>query len=733
MINDKCAVFEIDFFALLRISPLPAHLLAKMALGCGMLLAVPAFFSPLGQAAEAQVQAIVGADSPESTEQYKYALGLLQRQLYDEAVNVLHRVLDDAAPFSKRDGAWFWLGESLSRLGKQSEAIAAYERGLREFKKSPLVDRMAYGLGWAYARDNNPKSAVEAFARVSPKDRPLFVDARLKMGYLMVKFAMDPAKTAAVYEELLALPDLPKEKRAEAYIQVGVQRFEQGRFDAAVTQFEAALKNAVESGRPPILFSLAEALFRDKKYAAAEPRYREVIAASTTAELIDKATYGLAWCRIKAGKPEEAVAPLSRLADSSTAPNRIESLKNLIDLFMNLRKFPNAITRMEQAAKLLPAEEAIEMEYMRGLALSRTGEFPRALETFKSFIKSHPKHPRAEDARYQAGLVHIAMGKFREALTSLDPLLRRETAPPVREKALYRTGECFFNLGNLKSARDAFERLRREYPEGSTKLDALYQLGEIEYASGNAAEALQAFSSLGKTDGEIAGQAAFRCGEVLMKAGRYLDAVTAFEEYLTKFPSSALREDARFKMGLCHIEMKDPGKALAAFSELRESKGYFRQEARFQIGEIARDLGNFPMAIQQYKAILAEEPGNPLASRSRRAIGICLFKSKDFKAAEETFRAILKDYPAVDVAIPESRLWLARSIFAQDRREDGIMEVLKVPVLYPRSPLIADAYAEAARACDGAKLKARAGKLWREVLKCKSSGPLADEARAALK
>ncbi|MBF0499316.1 MAG: tetratricopeptide repeat protein [Candidatus Riflebacteria bacterium] len=694
---------------------------------------VPTPFAVMPDVAEAQVRPFIGGDTPEAAEQYKYALGLIQRQLYDEAATVLRRVLADATPFSKRDGAWFWLGESLSRVGKQTDAIAAYERGLREFKSSSLADRMAYGLGWAYARDNNPKSAVEAFARVSRKDRSLFIDARLKMGYLMVKFAMDPAKTTAVYEELLSLPNLPADKCSEAHFQAGAQHFSQGQFADAAKQFKASLDTASETARPPIMFSLAEAQFRDTKFTAAEQYYREVLAASSTVELMDKSSYGLAWCRIKSGKPEEAVAPLSRLADSPTAINRIEALKNLIDLQMNLRKYPDAIRRMEHAAALFPPEDAIEMEYMRGLALSRTGEFPKALDVFKSFIKSHPGHTRTEDARYQTGLVHISMGKFREALTDLDPLLRRETGPSVREKALYRTGECFFNLGNMKNARDAFERLRREYPEGSTKLDALYQLGEIEYASGNAAGALQAFNSLAKTDGEIAGQAAFRCGEVLMKAERFLDAVAAFDEYLAKFPSGALREDARFKEGLCQLELKDPGKALAAFSELRESKGYFRQEARFQIGEIAQKLGNFPMAIQQYKAILAEEPGNPLASRARRAIGICLFSSKDFPAAEETFKAILKEYPATDVAIPESRLWLGRAILAQGHREDGILEVLKVPVLYPKSPLIAEAYAEAARACDAAKLKSRSEKLWHEVLKFKTSGPLADEAHTALK
>ena len=258
-------------------------------------------------------------------------------------------------------------------------------------------------------------------------------------------------------------------------------------------------------------------------------------------------------------------------------------------------------------------------------------------------------------------------------------------------------------------------------------------MGEIEYAAGNADQALKAFTSLSGTGGEVAAQAGFRRGEVLMKAGRFLDAVTAFEEYLARFPDGALREDARFKIGLCHLELKDTGKALAAFSELRESHGYFRQEARFQIGEIARSLGNYPLAIQQYKAIVAEEPKNPLASRTRRAIGICLFHAKDLPAAEATFREILREYPATDVAIPETRLWLGKTLLAQGKSEAGVLEILQVPVMHPKSALIAEAYVEAARAYDRAKMPARAKKMWKEVLRVQSKGPFAEEARLALK
>ncbi len=675
----------------------------------------------------------VQQDAPEHAQQYRFALGLIQRHLYEEASKVLSRIMSDPVPFSQRDGVVFWMGECKYRLKRYSEAAGFYETLLSDFPSSTFRDRSAYGLGWSHAKDNNPKSAVEAFARVSRADRAVWIESRLKMGFLILKYGMDPKVAAEIYEELLKEPDLSTAQKYDAHLQVGIARFNESLFEKALEHFKGALSWANPEQKAGVQFYIGEALFRWKRFEEAREALQAVFQASPTADIADKAAYSLAWADIKTGRAEEARRLFENIVGRPDSPVRAEAARNLVDLLMNGHLYREATEAMKKAASILQGDEAVDMEYLRGLALSRMGEFAKSLEEFKEFIKKHPKHRRAEEARYQSSLVLISMGKFKEAMDELQPLHRQTVDPQVREKALYRTGECYLNLGNLTQARESFERVIREYPSGVGRLDALFQLGEIAYQSGRSGDALDAFSSIAQSGGELAAQATFRGGEVLMKAGRYVDAVKAFEDYATRFPTGTLREDALFKIGLCQLEMKDTGRALAAFSQLRESKGYFRHEARFQIGEIARGLDNFPLAIQQFKAIVTEEPAHPLASRARRAIGICLFQLKDFPAAIETFKGILKDYPPTDVAIPESRLWLGRCMIASDRLDDGILEVLKVPVLYPKSPFGAEAYAEAARAYTRLGNAAKASSMWGEVLKGRPKGPLADEAAAALK
>ena len=93
------------------------------AVALALALVAPAcLVAPLPVAA----QVSTGYDNPETAQQYTYALGLVQRQLYEEAATVLGRVLADPQPFSKRDGALFWYGETLSRLKRYGDAIAAF-------------------------------------------------------------------------------------------------------------------------------------------------------------------------------------------------------------------------------------------------------------------------------------------------------------------------------------------------------------------------------------------------------------------------------------------------------------------------------------------------------------------------------------------------------------------------------------------------------------------------------
>lgn len=674
----------------------------------------------------------IHADTPEQTEQYRYALGLIQRKLYDEAAKVLTRLTSDPEQFSLMDAAVFWLAECEYRKGDYVKAAGYYKKLIKEFPGSEYYDRSAYGLGWSHTKDNNPKSAVEAFLSVTKKEIPLWTDAKLKAGYLMVKYSMDTEKMIENYEDLLKENSLKPLQLYESNLQIAVGRFNQAIYKKALEFFNSALKHAPKDKIQAVQFYIAECQFRLKEYKLAASDYSKTMAIDPNSVLGQKSAYSLAWCNINNGESDKAISLFKNQVLETESVVRKESLKNLIELFMNTHDYQSAVEWADKYAQILDVKDKAEVDYTKALALSRIGEFQKSLVAFSDYLKKYPKNEKINEVHYQIGLLKIALSQFKEAIIDFEKIIGEKVEASLREKALYRIGECWFNLGNITQAGDSFNRVIKLFPSGKARFDALYQIGELAYLDKNYNDAIVAFEAIGVSENELAPQAIFRAGEVFMKAGKYTDSNAKFKKYLEIEPNGKMREDAYFKIGLNWLELKDDANALTAFSELLNAKGYFRQEARFNIAEIAARLGNHPLAIQHYKAIVAEDPKHPLASQARRAVGVSLYKLEDFENAIAVFTSVIKDYPAGDIAIPESRLWLGKSLIKANKIEAGILEILKVPVLYPNNPNVAEAYASAARGYKLINQNDKMKMMYEEVLKHKPEKDLKAEAEKQL-
>ena len=673
------------------------------------------------------------ADTPEQTEQYRYAMGLIQRQLYEEAAKVLSNILSEPRVFSQSDGALFWLGQCEYSQKNYVKAAGYYQKLLKDYPNSQFRDRAAYGLGWSHTSDNNPKSAAEAFSKVSKKDIELWKDARLKRGYIMVKYKMDTDQIIRNYEELLEEPSLTEQQKYECHLQIGIGKYDQSIYRQALEHFELAIQSCPADKKQAIKFYISESYFRLKDYVRASSEYSETIALGPDTAIGQKSAYSLSWCYINLQQADKALILLVKQADNPKSVVQKECAQNAIDLLMNMHKYTEAIEKIDKYINSFSEKEQESLLYIKALALSRLGDNEKSLKAFADFKKKFSNSPKRDEATYQSGLVLISMSRFKDAIKTFDTISSEKTEPDIREKAIYRIGECYFNLTNITEAGNAFNKVIKLFPQGKTRIDALYQLGELAYMQNSYADALTAFEAIAAGKNELSLQALFRCGEVLMKSGDYQGAIKKFKEYLTKAPKGKLAEDALFKTGLCWQELKDDAKALAAYSQLMNSQGYFRQEARFNIAEIARSVNNYTLAIQHYKAIISEDPKHPLAVTSKKASGICLYAMKDYEGAKETFTQILKDYPSTDLVIPETRLWLGRTLIASKDTENGILELLKVPVLYPKCEHIATAYIEAARAYNELQKPDKAKKMYSEVLKSNPTPEQKKEAEEATK
>ena len=63
-----------------------------------------------------------------------------QAKYYPAAIQRLNALLKDDPEFSRRDAAYFYLGESLMKIKRPAEALPYYEKLVKEFEKSEFLD-----------------------------------------------------------------------------------------------------------------------------------------------------------------------------------------------------------------------------------------------------------------------------------------------------------------------------------------------------------------------------------------------------------------------------------------------------------------------------------------------------------------------------------------------------------------------------------------------------------------
>jgi cellulose synthase operon protein C len=95
----------------------------------------------------------------------------------------------------------------------------------------------------------------------------------------------------------------------------------------------------------------------------------------------------------------------------------------------------------------------------------------------------------------------------------------------------------------------------------------------------------------------------------------------------------------------------------------RKAVGYYADAANFQ------NNGAFPLAIEEWKKLLAEFPRDPLASKAWHYLGVCYMQldNPDFESAEKAFNEALKD-EKLEIR-EESLIQLNWSLFSRARAE----------------------------------------------------------------
>ena len=532
--------------------------------------------------------------------------------------------------------------ESDLQLGKYNEAVARYDRLLKQYPRRADVPTWQVRRGLAL--------------------------------FLQKQFAEVIAALQPLLASLLSKPLL-----AEASYLVGSSQNELKQYDAALKTLSAGLA-AEPLGRhaADILLSLALAERRLNRPAQAKAHLTQLITQFADSPVLDRAHFRLAEDAYAAGDSATAQAEYKVVIDKfPTSPLAANALYGLAWTQLSSRDYAGAINTLDTLlAKHAASALAPRARYAQALAREQLKQFAPALDDVQAFLQTNPSGTEKSDARYVLGLCQVGLNQPADAVQTFRAILDEDSKYPGADKVLYELAWALKSVDQSDEAADSFRRLAKEHAASPLAAEALYHVAEAAYQNEQYPQAAttyyEAMQKAGKTplgekaahklgwayfrrdlfdkaqqsfayqrvtwpQGTLAADAAFMEGESLFKQGKYADALGAYRQVSNPsgkdFAVLALLHAAQAQ---AKLKQWQPSLATLEQAAKEFADSEFLPEILYEEGWAKQNLSQPDEALTFYEDVTAKTD-REVAARARFMIGEIYFEKKNHAEAIKNF------------------------------------------------------------------------------------------------
>jgi len=130
----------------------------------------------------------------------------------------------------------------------------------------------------------------------------------------------------------------------------------------------------------------------------------------------------------------------------------------------------------ESAPSTTEAPPGAPEEYRNGLASVQSREYDRAIQSFRSFLRTNGESPLAPNAYYWIGESYFMLGDYYQAILNFNDVRQRYAGSDRAPAAVLKIGLAFQKMGNKTEARLAFQKVVQDYPASPEATKAKEQL-----------------------------------------------------------------------------------------------------------------------------------------------------------------------------------------------------------------------------------------------------------------
>ncbi len=249
--------------------------------------------------------------------------------------------------------------------------------------------------------------------------------------------------------------------------------------------------------------------------------------------------------------------------------------------------------------------------------LYEEGLYKQALAEGEKFASSYPNSTAGPGVKFVQGASHYYLGNHSQAVDILivmaDAHPDNEFADDARYLAAKSLGE---GLGDYTAAITQYRQLVNRYPQSPKAGPAYLEMADCYYILGSFYEASQIYEKALEYGGDVERKAIYSLAHCYSKMNQHERAAAQFALYVSRYPDTALSDDAQ----------------------------YFEGASYYQVGMYPEALAAFRRTVERYPQGTWYN-GIPIAPAALFHQGLCLERMGRFLEAYDIYHAIIRDYP----------------------------------------------------------------------------------------
>ncbi|MFT5617456.1 MAG: TolA-binding protein [Arenicella sp.] len=605
-------------------------------------------------------------------------------------------------------GVHYRLGMSDLRINERADAIKYLSKAADG--EDELAQMAAYHMGITYLSLKKPELADIAFNKV----RNLTFDKELQeMGaYYYTKVNYDAENFSEVEEgNTFYQEQFPSGKYAEELSgYAGVALFNLGNYEQALQKldkkenkstkeqqvyqqiaynkgaldfndgnFRTAVDNLKKSQRYPISDSLknkanywiAEAYAIGNKYTEASAYYKQV---ESKYDIYTAALYGLGYVQYNQKKYADALSSFKSYIErpgNNDRAKKMDALVRLADCYYVTKNYDQAINVYNGAIRA-NAEDLDYVYYQKALAELGSGQLNAANQTLDFILLQFPASKHLDRVYFEKAELNYEAGRRDEATKWYGKFI--EQFPRHAQIAdVYAKRGLAYNLdGNSPLAVRDYKFVIDNYPTSSGAESAIRSLQEINnngYRVASLAEYRRKFS-IANPQSSVGLETEFGAASKAFNDGDYELATHTLLEFLRKYPSSQLTDDANYKLGQSYQYSDNPKQAVVYYKKV---EGTSKLRATKSAADLELGLGLYSDAVTDYLVLKRIAPSKAYESFAILGLMQSYFGIDDYEAVNIYASQIINEN--MTRYKNQAYLYKGKALLAQKRYTDAVSQL----------------------------------------------------------